>query len=383
MRLAGVVLTMLLCCGAPASAAVTAGPAHPIFGPTTGDDEQVPTINSLSAANADGNHVAGILDREALFSGDPANFFGVVVGADGRPVGEPQLWSTDEVAFSAYSAVNGGTGVAVWLVDTEERFGNYSLMMRRFDARTAEPLGEPERLGLTSDLYGIEAYRNGYVLSHEIGKGRAIFADQLTTLDAEGNPVGEPRVVKEGRGRFVPRLHPSPSGKRLLLISVRGNSLDIERFGPDGRSKRTRTPGIRDEYVYEVVHATGGTWMTMWANERGDLFTRRLPPAGGLGPRVQTGLKAPSSLSLSFNDGKGLLLMRAKRRSCRFSAIQIDPRGRLIGNRKPFALDCGSERPAVGSSWLVPGSDGRFLFALTAFNKGAEHFAFASGLRLR
>ena len=377
------VMSLTAVFAAPAGAAIIGGPTERVFGPATGDDEHVPNITSLSAASG-GRHVAAILDIDALYSGDPANLFGQAIAADGKPVGEPQKWSTDKVAYSAYAAVNGDTGVAVWLVDTDEANKNYSLMMRRFDAQTAEPLGEPQRLGLTSDLYDIQAYRDGYLLAHEIGKPRAISVDQLTTLDRDGQPLGEPRVLKEGRGRFYPVLYPSVSAQRLLMLSTFGSSLAIERFNPDGTSSARRTGAINGEYLHDAAHAAGGTWMTAWSREDDSrIYLRRTTASGKLGPARQTGLKARSLLDLRYNDGKGLLVAHSGKRDCRFSAIRLDAKGRAVGKKGGFELDCGGDRPSPGYAHLVPGAPGRFLYALTAFNRGAEHNVLATQIRTK
>lgn len=378
------VVSAALMLAAPAGAAIIGGPTERVFGPATGDDEHVPNITSLSAATAGGRHVAAILDIDALYSGDPANLFGQAIKADGKPVGEPQPWSTDKVAYSAYAAVNGDTGVAVWLVDTDEANNNYSLMMRRFDAETAEPLGEPQRLGLTTDLYDIQAYRDGYLLAHEIGQPRAISVDQLTTLDREGQPVGEPRVLKEGRGRFYPLLYPSASAQRLLMLSTFGSSLAIERFKPDGTSAARRTGGIDDEYLYDAAHAAGGTWMTAWSRESDNrLYLRRTTSNGTLGPVHQTGLRARGLADLRYNDGKGLLIVHSGKRGCRFSATRVDAKGRTIGKKGSFELDCGGDRASPRYAHLVPGAPGRFLYAFTAFNRGAEHSVYATRIRVK
>ena len=400
MRRVGAVLAVFFAmpAGAGAMPSVRGGSAFQVFGPVTGNADHIPNLVDLSAPNAGGDHVASFLDADTTEDTQP-HLFGRVLGPSGRPARPAVRWSrADADLFNAGAAVgrSGETGLAVWHEDDPDSPAVGNLVTRPFDARTAKPTAEESQIDRATYLYDVEAYLGGYVALYRTRVPGTRSLHVLQRLDAQGQPDGNARELSRSRNAFNGLLAGHPSRKRLALVTTPfSNVVDFEILGPDGDSQRKRVGGIRDDYLLDVSHGSGGAWMTLWAREVEDeelnssyrLMTRRLTARAEL--RRPVFLTRPASgfptAEVSYNGRQGLVLARGRGRCPEWRTIPLDARGEpQLGRPDRLSIACGSRRTGPAFERLAPSTGARrFLFGLSTFTRGAEHFIRAFGIRVQ
>lgn len=370
---------------------VEAGPAHPVWGPETGNRDHVPNLVGLSPLTAFGTHLAAFLDAETTEATTP-RLFGRALSSSGRPVNRAVRWSRPGAdVFNAVAAVRfaGRTGLAVWHQGNPADPQLGDLVTRPFDAGSAEPRAPERRIDRASFLYDAEAYRGGYAAMYVRRVPGTRRQHVLRLLDARGRPDGEVRELSRSRNAFGGELVGHASHRRMLMVTTPFNVVDFEIFGPDGTSVRRRIGGIRDAYLLDAAQGSGGAWMTLWAHEREgagyQVVSRRLDARARLRAPVRLGTAAlfPRIAEVAYRGRRGLAVWSARGRCPAFEAMPLDSRGRPQ-RRRPASLDvrCGGRRTEAGHGEFVA-SARRFVLGFSTFARGAEHFIRATGVRVR
>ncbi len=380
------VLAVLVLFGSSvAMAAVESGSAQQIYEDETGG---YPRVGNLSA-NADGNFLLPVdVESDGVTNG---SFHGLILDADGATVGKPVTWveeiDGERIVGGEHAAVaaDGKEGLATWY-ETDPNSSAQKSVMQRFDARTAEPVGEPTTIEAIDGIEALEAYRDGYaaVYSNKISGEK--YEVLLQLLDAEGAPEGKPRSLYEGRFGAEVTLVASASATRLLAFEkpYKGPT-EVTILKPDGSVKERALPSDTG-FVYDISHASGATFILAGQTEGKQLYTQQLTGTGKLKPRRVLPGRPGNVIDVAYGEAGGLVVYRPRRGlDCGFVAQELAVSGKPRGAAEKVDYKC--DMFVKERADLAAGDDGGFALAFSALSGSLDSTLevdlFGAGLRLR